>query len=111
LGARFLERTTTAPDYRLYALSASKPAKPGLLRMAPGQGVAVEVEIWAMPVAGFGRLVAAVPPPMSIGTLTLGDGRTVKGFLVEAEAVSAARDISGFGGWRAFVASNHTVSE
>jgi allophanate hydrolase len=35
----------------------------------------------------------------------LADGRMVKGFLVEAEAVSGARDISAFGGWRAFVAA------
>jgi len=28
----------------------------------------------------------------------------VKGFLVEAEAVSGARDISSFGGWRAYLA-------
>jgi allophanate hydrolase len=28
----------------------------------------------------------------------------VKGFLVEAEAVNGARDISQFGGWRSFVA-------
>ena len=58
-----------------------------------------------MPAENFGRFVAAVPPPMSIGTLTLEDGRGVKGFLVEAEAVTAARDISGFGGWRTFMAS------
>jgi allophanate hydrolase len=28
----------------------------------------------------------------------------VKGFLVEAAATNGARDISNFGGWRAFVA-------
>jgi allophanate hydrolase len=41
---------------------------------------------------------------LSIGTLELHDGRSVKGFLVEAEAVAGARDISSFGGWRAFTA-------
>ena len=65
---------------------------------------AVEVEVWALSEAAFGRFVAAVPPPLSIGTLELGDGRKVKGFLVEAEGVQGARDISSFGGWRAFVA-------
>ena len=45
-----------------------------------------------------------MPPPLSIGTLILADGRMVKGFLVEAEAVTGARDISEFGGWRAFLA-------
>ena len=52
-------------------------------------------------------VVAAVPPPLSIGTLELGDGRGVEGFLVEAEAVAGARDISSFGGWRAFMARRH----
>jgi allophanate hydrolase len=105
LGARFLDKSTTAPDYRLYALDGTAPAKPGLLRVAAGKGAAIEVETWALPAAAFGRFVAAVPPPLSIGTLWLCDGRAVKGFLVEAEAVTGARDISAFGGWRAFMAS------
>ena len=46
----------------------------------------------------------SVPPPLSIGTLELSDGRSLKGFLVEAEAIAGARDISSFGGWRAFMA-------
>jgi allophanate hydrolase len=74
-----------------------------MLRVARGQGAAIELEVWALPAAGFGQFVAAVPPPLSIGTLILTDGRQVKGFLVEAEAVGGAQDISAFGGWRAFV--------
>jgi allophanate hydrolase len=104
LGARFLETTTTAPDYRLFALAGTSPEKPGLLRVAAGRGQAIELEIWAIPAARFGGFVDAVPPPMSIGTLTTADGRAVKGFLVEAEATHGARDISAFGGWRAFMA-------
>jgi allophanate hydrolase len=104
LGARLLEATSTAPDYRLYALSGSNPPKPGLLRVAAGKGSAVAVEIWALRAEGFGRFVAAVPSPLSIGTLRLTDGRTVKGFLVEADAVAGAADISSFGGWRNYLA-------
>jgi allophanate hydrolase len=104
LGGRFLEKTVTGPDYRLYALAGTVPAKPGMLRVASAQGTAIEVEIWALPAAGFGKFVAGIPAPLSIGTLTLADGRNVKGFLVEAEAVGGAQDISAFGGWRAFVA-------
>lgn len=100
-GARLLETTSTASDYRLYALDGDVP-KPGLLRVEPGAGARVEVEIWAMPAAGFGRFVAAVPPPMAIGTLRLADGRSVKGFLVEPAAIAGAKDISTFGGWRAY---------
>jgi allophanate hydrolase len=104
MGGRLLERTATAPHYRLYALSGTKPAKPGLLRVKNGAGAAIEVEVWALSESAFGRFVAAVPPPLSIGTLELKDERSVKGFLVEAEAVADARDISSFGGWRAFTA-------
>jgi allophanate hydrolase len=104
-GARFLETTRTAPDYRMFAL-ATQPPKPGLLRVPAGQGTSIAVEIWALPAEGFGRFVAAIPPPLSIGTLALADGRSVKGFLVEADATTSARDISSFGGWRAFVAQN-----
>jgi allophanate hydrolase len=102
-GARLLETTTTAPDYRLYALAGTAPAKPGMLRVADGEGAAIELEIWALPAEAFGRFVAAVPAPLSIGTIRLGNGGAVKGFLVEPEAVAGARDITSFGGWRAFV--------
>jgi allophanate hydrolase len=105
LGARFLESTRTAPDYRMFAL-ATQPPKPGLLRVAAGQGASIAVEIWALPADGFGRFVAAIPPPLGIGTLTLSDGRAVKGFLAESAGVVGARDISSFGGWRAFVAQS-----
>jgi allophanate hydrolase len=102
-GARFLEESATAADYRLFLLPGGAPAKPGLLRV-DGGGAAIAVEIWAMPADAFGRFVARVPPPLAIGTLTLADGRNVKGFLVEAAATAGARDISAFGGWRAFMA-------
>jgi len=103
-GARFLETTFTAPEYRLYALAGGGVSKPGLLRAADDKGAAIEVEIWSVPADAFGRFVAAVPPPLSIGTLRIADGRTVKGFLVEPAAIDEGRDISSFGGWRAFVA-------
>ena len=105
LGARLLEATTTRDDYRLYALPKVTPPKPGLIRVAQGQGVGIELEVWALSAEGFGRFVAAVPPPMSIGTIRLADGRAVHGFLVEAQGIVGARDISSFGGWRAFIKS------
>jgi len=102
-GARFLESAATAPSYRLFALNGKPPARPGMLRVA-NDGASIALEIWALPAEGFGRFVAAIPAPLSIGTLTLADGRVVKGFLAESDAVNGARDISSFGGWRAFVA-------
>ena len=103
LGGRLLEATVTAPDYRLYALD-TMPPKPGMLRVETGTGASIELELWALPPASFGKFVAAIPPPLSIGTVRLADGRGVKGFIVEAADIGGAREISAFGGWRAFVA-------
>lgn len=106
LGARFLQATATAPDYQLFALEGTGPARPGLLRVAAGSGAAIALETWGLSMEAFGRFVASVPSPLSIGSVRLADGSMVKGFLVEAEAVKAARNVSSFGGWRAFVAQS-----
>jgi allophanate hydrolase len=97
-GSWFVAATATAPDYRLYALPGTTPPQPGLLRVAAGQGSAIAVELWATPPGSFGGFVAAVPPPLTIGSIKLADGRWVKGFLVESQAVNGARDISSLGG-------------
>jgi allophanate hydrolase len=102
LGARFLQAATTATDYRLFAIEDGAMPRPGLLRVAGGAGAAIEVEIWALSADAFGRFVAAVAPPLSIGSIRLQDGRLIKGFLAEAEGVRGARDISAYGGWRAW---------
>jgi allophanate hydrolase len=104
LNARLLQATKTAPDYRMFEL-ATQPPKPGILRVANGKGAAIEVEVWALSLAAFGRFVANVPPPLSIGSIVLADSSSVKGFLAEAVATQGARDITSFGGWRAFLAS------
>ena len=39
LGASFSREVETTPDYRLFALPGSAPAKPGLLRVAEGAGL------------------------------------------------------------------------
>ena len=46
----------------------------------------------------------------AIGTIRLADGRGVKGFVVEPAAIDGARDISAFGGWRAFMAEKAECS-
>ena len=104
-GARFLTVTETAPDYALYALGNTAPPKPGLLRIGKDTGASIAVEVWALSPEAFGSFVAGIPSPLGIGTLALKDGTSVKGFLVEAEAIKGAKDISGFKGWRAFMAA------
>ena len=101
LGATYLRDVTTTPDYALYALPGTVPPKPGLLRVAGGASIAAE--IWALDARGFGEFVSKIPAPLGVGTLSFTDGTSAKGFLVEAEAVKGAEDISRFGGWRGFL--------
>ncbi|HSV61207.1 MAG TPA: allophanate hydrolase [Variovorax sp.] len=104
-GATLLQATHTAPQYRLYALPGTVPPKPGLLRMPAGEGKAIAVEVWEMPLAHYGSFVALIPAPLGIGSLQLGDGSSVQGFVCEALAIQGATDITHFGGWRRYIAS------
>jgi allophanate hydrolase len=103
-GAELLERTRTAAGYRLYALPGGPPYRPGLIAV-DSDGAAIEVEVWSVPGHAFGSFVAGIPSPLGIGKITLADKRQVSGFLCEAHALSAAQDITSFGGWRAFIDS------
>ena len=109
-GGRLLHAARTAPSYRLFALPESRPPKPGLLRVAPDTGARIEVEIWDMPVSQYGSFVALIPAPLGIGTLELEGGQQVQGFLCEAQALTAASDISAWGGWRAYTNSLKTTA-
>jgi allophanate hydrolase len=108
-GARLLETTTTAAQYRLYALPGTVPPKPGLLRVPVG-GAAIALEVWEMPLAHYGSFVALIPAPLGIGSLTLADGGSVQGFLCEALAIAGAEDITHHGGWRAYMASRAALA-
>ena len=76
-----------------------------MLRVEAGTGTSIKLELWALSPAAFGKFVAAIPPPLSIGTVRLADGREAKGFIVEPAAIAGAKDISNYGGWRAFMAA------
>ncbi|MES2583032.1 MAG: allophanate hydrolase [Pseudomonadota bacterium] len=104
-GATLVVATETAPDYAFYALPGTVPPKPGLVRVAAGEGSRIAVEVWEMPVSHYGSFVAMIPSPLGIGTLRLLDGSSVQGFVCEAQALHGATNISHFGGWRAYIAS------
>ncbi|QGZ58626.1 allophanate hydrolase [Paraburkholderia acidiphila] len=107
-GARFVQTTRTASQYRLYALAGTTPAKPALVRTPDEPGRPIEIELWEVPLRTFGTFVARVPAPLGIGSVQTSDGLIVKGFICEPAAVapgSGARDITEFGGWRAWLAT------
>jgi allophanate hydrolase len=101
-GGRLVRSARTADCYRLHALAGTTPPKPGLVRVAAGEGAAIEVEVWTLAPAAWAEFVAAIPAPLGIGTLVLDDGSTVKGFLCEPAALAGSEDITRFGGWRAY---------
>ncbi|MEE2039568.1 allophanate hydrolase [Nocardiopsis sp. CT-R113] len=99
-GARFVAEEATSDDYRMVALP-TVPPKPGLLRV-DGGGASVRCEVWRISPAGLGTFLAALPSPMSLGAVTLADGRTVVGFGCDPAAAEGAEDISHHGGWLAY---------
>ena len=100
--AKFVGAFETAPTYRLYAMADSVPPKPALVHSP--EGAAIKVEVYELGLAEFGSFVAEVPAPLAIGTVTLADGTSVKGFVAEPRALTGAEDITHLGGWRAFMA-------
>jgi allophanate hydrolase len=103
--ATFVRTARTAWSYRLFALHGTVPPKPGLVQVAhPGSG-GIEVEVWNLGNEAFGSFVAAVPPPLAIGTLELEDGSIVKGFVCEPIATVGSLDITEYGGWRNYLSS------
>ena len=107
LGGRFVREAATAPEYRLYALGA----RPGLVRVggalsrsaAEGRddGSSISGEVWALPAAAIGPLLAGIAPPLGFGTVQLADGPCL-GFLAESAGVAGAPEITEFGGWRTY---------
>ncbi|MHB1213815.1 MAG: allophanate hydrolase [Thiobacillus sp.] len=102
--ARLLAATQTAPKYRFYALPDGK--RPGLIHVESG-GAAIACEVWEMPASQFGTFVAGIPAPLGIGKLELVDGTVVNGFICEGIGVADAKDITEYGGWRAWLAGRN----
>jgi allophanate hydrolase len=103
--ARFLRARPTTKDYKLFALAGGPPFRPGLMRVADGAGSQIATEVWAISPESLGSFITGVPAPLGIGTIRLADGTSPKGFIVEAEGVVGAKDVSEFGGWRNYIAS------
>jgi allophanate hydrolase len=103
--ATLVRRCKTAAMYRLYAMAGAVPPKPALVHVGEADGAAIELEVYELAVEAFGSFVVEVPAPLAIGTVTLDDGESVKGFVAEPRALDGAEDITALGGWRAYIAA------
>lgn len=102
-GAIPLGPCETSADYRFYRLPGT-PARPGLVRVAK-DGASIAGEIWALPMSAVGSFLDLIPSPLGLGSVSLSDGRVMKGFLCEAAGIEEAKDITAHGGWRAAMAA------
>jgi hypothetical protein len=98
--ATFLYETTTLPIYKLWSIDDKHPA---MLRVSQG-GAAIAVEIWNIPPAGLAQILLQEPSGLCIGKIHLADDEIVLGVLGEPIICQQQKEITKFGGWRAYIA-------
>ena len=123
LKGSFLKACKSAPTYKLYAITdrTSNTCKPGMVYVGHGQGTAIDLEVWNLPVDNLGKFFQQITAPLGLGTVLLEDGSNVKGFICEGYVTNLAdhaadtesgengsnlsvKDITDFGSWRHFQA-------
>jgi carbamate kinase len=100
-GATFVRETRTAPVYRLWSVGDRHPA---MIRVSEG-GAAIALEVWSVPPEGLAGILLKEPPGLSIGKVRLEDGSETLGVLGESALCEGQREITSYGGWRAYVAA------
>ena len=67
VGATFVREDKTEPCYRLWSIDDRHPA----MMRTPGEGAAVAVEVWDVPMAGLAKVLLSEPPGLCIGKVAL----------------------------------------
>jgi allophanate hydrolase len=106
-GARLAMVTTTSANYELYHIPDTTPPKPGLVRVHEG-GHAIALEVYDVPAWAVSDFLLKIPSPLGLGKVELADGQWVTGFICEPSGIINAKNISAFGGWRAYMESMDT---
>ena len=101
VGATFVREDATAACYRLWSIGDRHPA----MQRTSGTAASVALELWAVPPAGLASILQNEPPGLAIGKVLLRDGSVVLGVLGEPFLCEGQREITSFGGWRAYIAA------
>ena len=99
VGATFVREDETDACYRLWSIDDRHPA---MLR-TPGQGARIALELWDVPLNGLAQVLMSEPPGLAIGKVVLKDKSVVLGVLGEPFLCEGRREITAYGGWRAYV--------
>jgi gamma-glutamylcyclotransferase (GGCT)/AIG2-like uncharacterized protein YtfP len=101
--SRFLGEFRTEPRYRIHSIDG---VHPGMYRLEDGEegGVAVAGELYMVDDATWRRIESGEPPNLYRGEVVLEDGQRVWGILYPRALAERHRDISSYGGWRAYIA-------
>lgn len=99
LGATFVREAKTQPCYRLWSIEDRYPA----MQRVQERGSAIALEIWRIPSANLGTLLLKEPPGLCLGKVQLATGETVIGVLGEGICSHYGTEITGWGGWRAYL--------
>jgi hypothetical protein len=98
-GGEFVREAVTAPVFRLWSVEDDHPA---MIRVNQG-GAAVPVELWSLAPEGLVQILRTEPFGLTLGRYPLEDGTLVLGVLGEPAYVEGQREITEYGGWRAYV--------
>jgi hypothetical protein len=98
-GATFIREDATVACYRLWSIGDRHPA----MVRTPGHGARIALELWDIPLDGLAQVVLSEPPGLAIGKVVLKDKTEVLGILGEPFLCEGQREITAYGGWRAYI--------
>lgn len=102
--ARFVKETVTRPLYRLHTVADGW--HPGIYEVAEG-GIAIPGEVYELTAEQYDHLLSTEPPNMYPADVILEDGEVLTAMLYPRELIEQHNwpDISHYGGWAAYKAS------
>lgn len=101
LGARFVREVRTSDRFRMLLVEGAVD-RPAVIRAT--EGAELPGELWRLSPLALSTLLRSIAAPLALGEIELSDGSSVLGFTASVDLTD--RDITEFGGWRAYRAAS-----